>query len=341
MGFSFDIRFNQYFQAVVDGGVERDSEYGGTIDWNGSLDFDRMDLTPGGLLQFRARSRYGDSVNDIRSIVPVNTDATLLTASEPDQDIALWLPVINYTQFFSEKFALGFGKFDTFDTANEFAGGRGRNQWWNQNLNTPASPLLIVPNVTTGAMALVMPDPNITIASMVATITDTSDRTGFNDFDDGLFAMCLATYQYQLGGLPGGLVLTAGYGWGRDFTELNGRIYLDQGQWVPETDDDTWFVSTSFWQYLWTEEDAKQPINLNDGRQDLQGIGAFLRIQKADSDTNPLDYSVAGGLSAKGLIPGRDNDTMGVAYVYNKLSDDPSAGRPRFRRCFVGLGVLL
>ena len=76
---------------------------------------------------------------------------------------ALWLPVINYTQFFSEEFALGFGKYDTLDSPNEFAGGRGRSQWWNQNLNMPLSPLLIVPNVTTGAVVMVLPNPNLTV----------------------------------------------------------------------------------------------------------------------------------------------------------------------------------
>ena len=103
---------------------------------------------------------------------------------------------------------------------------------------------------------------------------------------------------------------------------LNGRINIDAGQLEPTTKDDTWFVSTSFWQYLWTEEAAKQPIDLNDGRQDLQGVGVFLRLQTADPDTNPMDYSITGGINAKGLIPGRDNDAMGIGYVYNKLSDD-------------------
>ena len=64
-GFTFDIDYNQYFQAVTDGGIDRDSKYGGTIDYNINLDFDRMGLIPGGLLQMRAVSRYGNSVNGI------------------------------------------------------------------------------------------------------------------------------------------------------------------------------------------------------------------------------------------------------------------------------------
>ena len=53
-GVTFDIDYNQYFQAVTDGGLDTDSEYGGTIDYNINIDFDRMGLIPGGLLQMRA-----------------------------------------------------------------------------------------------------------------------------------------------------------------------------------------------------------------------------------------------------------------------------------------------
>ena len=319
-GFTFDIDYNQYFQAVTDGGADTGSEYGGTIDYNINIDFDRMGLIPGGLLQMRAVSRYGRSVNDISgSLIPVNTDATHPTTSSMDEDVALWLPVINYTQFLSEKFALGFGKYDTYDSSNEFAGGRGRSQWWNQNLNMPVSPALIIPYSVLGANALVMPNPNLTITGMVATSTDTSNSSGFDALDDGLFAILSITYQYHLGELPGGFTLMPGYGWDGNFKEINGRINIDEGQLKPTTEDDTWFVSADFWQYLWVEGDSNQAVDINNGRQDLQGVGVFSRVQFADSDTNPLDYGISGGINAKGLIPGRDNDAMGIAFNYTKL----------------------
>jgi len=319
-GFTFDIDYNQYFQAVTDGGADTGSEYGGTIDYNINIDFDRMGLIPGGLLQMLAVSRYGRSVNGISgSLIPVNTDATHPTTSPMDEDVALWLPVINYTQFLSEKFALGFGKYDTYDSANEFAGGRGRSQWWNQNLTMPVSPALIIPYSVLGATALVMPNPNLTITGMVGTSTDVSDRSGFDDLDDGLFAILSITYQYHLGGLPGGFTVMPGYGWNGNFNEINGRINIDEGQLELTTKDDTWSAAFDFWQYLWVEGDPKQSVDPGDGRQDLQGVGVFSRVQFADRDTNPLDYSISGGVCAKGLIPRRDNDAMGIAYNYNKL----------------------
>jgi len=321
-GVTFDVDYNQYFQAVVDGGLRTGSAYGGTVDYNINIDFDRMGLIPGGLLQMRAVSRYGRSVNGISgSIIPVNTDATHPTTSNLDEDVGLWLPAINYTQFFSPNFALSFGKYDTFDSSNEFAGGRGRSQWWNQNLNMPVSPALIIPYSTLGASAVILPTAGLTITGMVATSTDTSNRSGFNDLDEGIFGLLQISNQYQIRQLPGGFGFMYGYGWDGAFNQINGRINIDQGQLTPTTKDNTWFVSADFWQYLWVEGGAGQPVDATNGRQDLQGVGIFSRVQFGDPDTNPLEYSISVGVNAKGLIPGRDNDTMGIAYAYNKLQE--------------------
>jgi hypothetical protein len=236
-----------------------------------------------------------------------------------DENVGISLPVFNYTQFLSEQFALGFGKYDTYDSANEFAGGRGRSQWWNQNFTMPVSPALIVPYSTLGASALVIPNPNLMISGMLATSTDTSNRSGFNDLDDGLFALLNINYLYQVGELPGGLGLMPGFGWDGDFTEINGRLTIDNGQLIPTTKNNTWFVSGEIWQYLWTEGSGEQAVDPSNGRQDLQGIGFFSRLQFADPDTNPLDFTISGGLNGKGLIPKRDHDCMGIAYAYNGL----------------------
>lgn len=38
-----------------------------------------------------------------------------------------------------------------------------------------------------------------------------------------------------------------------------------------------------------------------------------------DEDTNPVSFAASLGLSARGAIPGRDNDTLGLGYFYNDL----------------------
>lgn len=320
-GVTFNIEYNQYFQSVTDGGEDQDSEYGGTIDYNMAIDFDRMGLIPGGLMQIRAVSRYGQSVNGINgSLIPVNTDAGHPFTSETDDEVPLWLPVINYTQFLSQTFALSLGKYDTFDSANEFAGGRGRSQWWNQNLNMPVSPALMVPYSTLGASAVLMPAPNLSITAMVGTSTDCSNSSGFDYLDDGLFTLLSINYTYDLAGLPGGIGVMPAYGWDNEFQEIEGRINIEEEDLVLSTKDDTWSISTDFWQYLWIKGDGERAVDPGNGRQDLQGVGVFSRIQFADQDTNPLDYSISFGVNGMGLIPTRDNDTMGLAFNYNRLN---------------------
>jgi len=316
-GISFDIDFVQYFQSVVDGGRDTSSHYGGTIDYNLNLDLDRMGVIPGGLLSARVVSRYGRSVNGSSgAAIPVNTSATTPTTAEMDDDVT-YLPVINYTQFLSKTVAVAVGKFDTYSQSNEFKGGSGKSQFLNLNLAAPTSPALLVPYSVFGASVLINPTPDLAITAMVATSTDTSDKSGFGQLDEGMFALLKVSYQYELGDLPGGVCNQFGYGWDNDFIRLNGRLNLED--LTPATKNNSWFNSFDFWQYVWVEDDAEQRVNINDGQQDLQGIGVFSRIEFTDADTNPLDYSVSIGVSAKGLFPNRDNDTAGIGFAYNKL----------------------
>jgi porin len=316
-GVTFDIDYNQYFQSVVDGGHETTSRYGGTIDYNLNIDLDRMGVVPGGLIQMRAVSRYGHSVNEYAgAYTPVNLDATHSTSADDEIDIAL--PAINYTQFLSEKLALSVGKFVTFDQPNDFSGGSGRSQFWNINLAAPVTPALTVPYSTLGAAVTLLPVPDLTVVLMAATITDTSNHSGFDYLDDGKFGLFKIIYQYELGKLPGGFCNQFGYGWDSDFMNVNSRLIVESDGLSPTTENSTWFNSFDLWQYLWVEKQSDQKVNVNDGRQDLEGIGIFSRIQHADKDTNPIDYTISFGVSAKGLIPDRDNDVLGVGYSYTR-----------------------
>ncbi len=320
-GFTFDIDYNQYVQGVVDGGIDTGTEYGGSINYNINIDFDRMGLIPGGLLELRAVSRYGRSVNgNSGSLVGVNTDATHPFTTTPDDDVGLWLPVITYTQFLSETFGLSIGKMDMYATGNEFSGGEGRTQWWNQNINMPISPALIIPYSVLGAAVFYVPLPNLIITGLIHTSNDTSNHSGFDMLDDGLTALISIGYQYQVNDLPGGFTLMPGYGWDNEFNTIDGRIRIEDGHLVPTTQDNTWFFSADIWQYLWLEDDVNQLIDTADGRQDLQGVGFFSRIQAADKETHPVDFYFSFGINAKGLIPSRDNDAMGIAYSYNSTN---------------------
>lgn len=51
------------------------------------------------------------------------------------------------------------------------------------------------------------------------------------------------------------------------------------------------------------------------------GLGVFARVSGSPGDRNLVDVYVDGGLTYKGLIPGRPNDTFGVSASYARISD--------------------
>ena len=81
-----------------------------------SISTDATGLIPGGLVKFRAESRYGELVNGISGqILPVNTTALFPVTNRLDEDVAIAITDLNYTQFLSEHLAVFFGKLDTLD----------------------------------------------------------------------------------------------------------------------------------------------------------------------------------------------------------------------------------
>ena len=52
-----------------------------------------------------------------------------------------------------------------------------------------------------------------------------------------------------------------------------------------------------------------------------EGIGVFLRIMGAPGDRNLINLYVDAGVTWKGVIPGRDSDTVGLAFGLARISD--------------------
>lgn len=320
-GVQIDIDWTQYLQGVVHGGLDTTTQYGGHFDYLLRLDLMKMGLLPGALVTMRAESRYGNTVNrQSGMILPVNTAGYFPLTSDLDEDQLLAITSLNYTQFLSEQFAITVGKFDTLDSdLNEFASGRGKSQFSNANFLFSSVTALRLPYSTLGAAFLWMPSPNATIKASILNTTDSSTTSGFDDIGDGATLALEGNVQYRLGNLPGGMNLGGLYSFDQDFAQIGGKLILQPGQGLTlETDDDTWAIYWSGWQYLHIAEPiADRPINTGDGRPDYQGFGLFARAGIADQDTNPVEWSISGGIGGRGMIPTRANDTYGVGYFYS------------------------
>jgi porin len=318
-GVQVDVDWTQYVQGIVDGGIDRNTRYGGHLDYLVHLDLMRMGLIPGGLVTFRAESRYGESVNGISGqILPVNTTALFPLTNQLDEDVAVAITNLNYLQFLSEHLAVLVGKLDTLDAdLNEFASGRGKSQFTNGNFLFNSVVALRLPYSTLGAAVLWLPTHNITVNASIINTTDSSTDTGFDDFGDGQTASAEADFQYRLRGLPGGMNVGGLYSFDQDFTQIGGRLIFQPGQELAvEREDDTWAVYWSAWQYLFVEDPSDAPIDLANGVPDREGVGVFARFGVADQDTNPVEWSGSFGVGGRGIVPSRDDDVFGVGYYY-------------------------
>jgi porin len=78
----------------------------------------------------------------------------------------------------------------------------------------------------------------------------------------------------------------------------------------------------------------KEPVKLE---KSDQGLGWFGRLSFTKEDRNFLNFYFDTGFTYKGLIPGRDNDTVGLAFAYAQLGN--SARNALIEEGSVGVGA--
>lgn len=317
-GLQYEVTWTQSVQSVTSGGLDTGTRYGGNLEYSITADLDRMGVMPGAMISFMAETRYGESVNGMSGLIlPVNL-LGLVPIDEDDVPIAV--TELMYTQFLSEHFAVFVGKLNLFSgDPNPFAGGRGMTQFMNFNLVFNGVQCL-APYSTPGAGLVWLPTPDISVNSSVFATEDASTTSGFETVGDGWTWATEADFQYRCGDLPGGVNVGFLYSWDSDFTDFDGRFTFQPGEGLAATTKDTtWAAYTSGWQYLYTREPVKGKVDIANGAPTVQGLGLFWRAGFADNDTNPVNWSVSGGIGGRGLIPGREHDNFGVGFYYSDV----------------------
>lgn len=323
-GIQFGLSYAQLAQSVVDGGRDRDTEWGGRVQAQMQFDLDRMGAVPGGLVTVKVESRFGSSVNGASgALLPVADMLYFPLTDERDEDIAAAMTEVLYTQFVSKELAFYAGKFTILGgDANEFAGGDGTTQFLGHPFTSASVTSLFNPYSTIGAGVLVLPEPGTTFSMSLYASQDSSTTVGADTLDDGLVWATAYATQYELGSLPGGFRATYQYAFDREFADLSGRLILPPGSGF-KTRDDSWCGFFNVWQYLSVEGAESGPIDVNNGRTDREGFGLFARAGFADAGTNPIEWTVSGGIGAKGLFEGREHDTLGIGYAHSETSSLP------------------
>jgi len=325
-GLQFDVDWVQWADTVVDGGKSDNHEWGGNLTYNLEWDLMRAGIVPGAVIQIRAETRYGDSaLLNTGQIVPNNTAALSPTNYNKPGGYDIALTQFSWLQMFSEHVGVIFGKLDLYANGdqNEFTSGRGRTGFSNWSLAYPTA-AMYVPATTAAIGVVYLPSPWLNISSLLLSGEPCTKDPCFEDLGDkGGISATTVNYQYNLGGLPGGVTGQFVYFFDTDFTNIGEQIPVPGEGLVGSEKNKSWQVAASFWQYLSVKGGSHEgPVDLNNREQDLAGWGLFARIGGADEDTIIWENSVSVGIGGRGVVPGRPNDAFGVGYFYNRLNED-------------------
>ena len=327
-GVSLEMDLTQLIQGVISDGANSSTTYSMRGDILGLFDFDRMDLVPGGLATVRFEFRLGESANsNAGTLSPVdNLSLSPVTADPTDNTAAI--TNLSWTQYVLPTLALFAGKLDYGNgDAVDFASGRGKSQFMNFTLVFNPVYARVVPYASLGAGVVWVPDPNVQVMSAFIGTAEGSTEIGFNLLDQGITWSTEAYFQYRLDSLPGGIMGGLAYGFSGEFDTAIGR--LPNLPPVPTSSSSSWAVYANAWQYLYVVDPPTGPLNITDGRAE-QGIGLFGRFGWADKNTNPVEWSLSGGVGGRGMIPGRELDQFGAGVFYMSILQTPASALAGF-----------
>jgi porin len=339
-GVTLDVDWLQILQGVISGGREQDAGYLGTFEYTLNLDSQKLGLWPGAFLTAYAMSSYGTSViTDSGALIPVNTAGILPAVAVDEPTTALMK--LTFAQFLAPWVGVVVGKFNALEGDNNAFAHDYRTQFSNMGLNFNLTAALAPVSAWGGALVFLPWQGALITASVVDPDGSPTDNGLAHLFENGVVVSSEGRFTIKPFGLVGHQLV--GFMWSNQerialkqdpgntaelllfnrFPRLANpgpilRRVIDR--FFPEratppeplkTKEDTWAVYYNFDQYVW-----------NPGSDPTRGIGVFFRAGVSDGKVNPIKYHFNVGISAKGIVPGRPDDTLGIGWSRVELSDD-------------------
>lgn len=313
LGITFDADVTQFYQGVANGGREQEFFYGGHGDYVLNIDGEKLIGQEGLFLQVRGEHRFGQDVNaSTGALMPASILMSLPVFDETD----FVLSELTFTQFFSENFAVFLGKAAAIEgDPNQFAAGRGREQFSNLAFVANPVPLNAMPYSTLTAGFVYTADPqfNQYFKFLIRNPTDTTTTSGFDElFAEGVTLAVDGRLHTNFFGKSGHQL--AGAVWtSREFNALgqDPRILFPPLGIPIERKSGSWTLFYNFDQYL-----VVDPCNSD------RGWGLFGRAAISDGNPNPLHWFASLGVGGSSPIPRRESDSFGVGWYYLGLSDE-------------------
>ncbi len=319
-GVTFDVNLTQVAQSVVAGGIDTGWEYSGRGEATMNLDTAKMGLWPGGLFSVMGEGNFGTPLTKKTGAVLGSNTNDLF----PEGTNSFLLPQVTFTQFLSPEFGIALGKFATITSTsgdmNEFAHGKGSQQFLNPAFNFNPVVTLTVPYSTLGMTAIIAPSKELLISAGVVDPHGKPDAAGFDTlFENGASFVAEGRYTTNFFSKTGHQLLGASYSTSH-YADMDQRAanLIFPGLPVKQAD--------SSWSAYWN---ADQYFYQPDPKLD-RGVGVFARFGLSDGQANPIKDFASAGIGGKGIIPCRENDGFGLGYFYTWIADNRLTSRLSF-----------
>jgi porin len=322
-GVTMDFFASQFYQGVTSGGLSREFEYGGKLDYLLNLDGQKLGLWQGLSMNAHVETRYGTNTNpNSGTLLPTNSSMVFPFTSE---QTGVWLTALRLNQALSQNFLVFAGKLNGIDSyALRYTPGvdsnlPGLGGFQNMGLVFNAIASRGVPYSGAGAGAVYLFGEGSSLGFSVLDPEERSDRGLDNLFRTGVTMAGDLVLRGKPFGLPnivnlGGVYTTA------DFTSLDRSVYLDLlrigqlqaalGNGNLPRESGSWALYASGYQSLW-QSDSDPKANW----------GVFGGVGLADGNPNPIRYYASVGVGGRSMLSCRPLDSFGLGYFYLGLSD--------------------
>jgi hypothetical protein len=332
-----DVYSTSVYQNVTSGGTAEEGSFVQNLQVSINYDTGRAGLWSGGLFHFTMQGRFGDSVANTFNSGTLQPQYAGLVEPGPTLHNNAYPSEYFLTQALNKKTFVILGKIsDVFIPGQTLFGSNYKYSFENFNfLKNPMTTHFYGP-VALAALAAWAPTHNLLLASGVLDPNSTADTAGKNAFRHvNIYAA--AIYTGAIHGKPG--QVSPEFNWSNkpkintespfsSVTPAQAPLAIASLlDFAAPTGIDTHYKSTSYFaflsgsQYLWVR-DAPQsvPGKMRSG-QPLRGIGVYGRLGYTPPQSNIITRVASGAVFMRGLADKRPNDSFGVGYYYNNISN--------------------
>ena len=318
-GIDLDFRLSQYYQGVTSGGVNRNSEYGGTLDYRVNLDAEKLFGAKGLSFNMHARTRFGqDIISDGGSLVLPNAGMMMPSPGDYHGTDITGLTLSQTFSLFGGPALIQLGKLDAIDMVTGFFPniGYGQEGFMNVNAMVSAMPWFgAVQGLSLYGGMFVTINEEYQMAENGLLVTGTTNIATHwgsvsDAFKDGTWMAGFHRFFWKMDDKPGYFMVFAGYST-KDQASNDPHDFIDiPGQGIVNTKEDKpWDIALYVYQEFWQDES-------NPDRKATFFTGATLGPE------NPqfAQWNFFANVEMFGLYESRPHDRMGVSGFWNGLS---------------------